>query len=83
MPCPEPTEYACLSDAGDSRSESESVSQISDAGCHSQREERQWEWRFGLVLEDAMGSKSEETESMIVYVAGQDAECLLKLDAEK
>ncbi len=83
VPCPKLTEYAVLSDADDSRSGSESESQTSGARYHPQRDEIQWEWRFGLVLEDAMGSQSEEKESMIVYVAGQDAECLLKLDAEK
>lgn len=36
-----------------------------------------------MVLEDAMSPKSEEKETMKVYVAGQDAECLLKMDAEK
>lgn len=82
VPCPQPSEYACLSDAGDSQCESESESQVSNAGSRSQRE-RRWEWRFGLVLEDAMSPKSEEKETMKVYVAGQDAECLLKMDAEK
>lgn len=81
MPCSKPSEYACLSDAGDSLCESES--QISDAESQSQRDGRQWEWRFALVLEDAIGSNSEERESMRVYVAGEDAECLLKLDAVK
>jgi hypothetical protein len=85
MPCSPPSEYACLSDAGDSlcESDSERESQISDAESQSQRDGRQWEWRFGLVLEDAVGSNSEERESMKVYVAGADAECLLKLDAVK
>lgn len=46
-------------------------------------EERQWEWRFGLVLEDAMGSKNEKKDTMTVYVADKDAEFLLKLNAEK
>lgn len=46
-------------------------------------EERGWEWRFGLVLEDAMGSKNEKKDTMTVYVADKDAEFLLKLDAEK
>ncbi len=49
-------------------------------------DERKWEWRFGLVLEDASEEKipqSEERASMEVYVAEQDAEFLLKLDAEE
>lgn len=47
------------------------------------KEERGWEWRFGLVLEDAMGSKNEKRDTMTVYVADKDAEFLLKLTAEK
>lgn len=49
-------------------------------------DERKWEWRFGLVLEDASEervSKGEERARMEVYVAEQDAEFLLKLDAEE
>ena len=44
---------------------------------------RHWEWRFGLVLEDAMGSQGERKTTMEVYVADKDADFLLKLDAEK
>ncbi len=47
------------------------------------QEENRWEWRFGLVLEDAMARRNEEKAIMKVYVAEQDAEFLLKLDAEK
>lgn len=35
------------------------------------------------MLEDALGSKSEKKETIKVYVAAEDAECLLKLDAVK
>ncbi|KAL8805206.1 MAG: hypothetical protein Q9182_002081 [Xanthomendoza sp. 2 TL-2023] len=40
---------------------------------------QEWEWRFALILQDA-SSRSEKKE-MAVYVAGADAEFLLKLDA--
>lgn len=83
VPCPKPSEFACLSDADDSQDENESESEFSDTGSQVQKEDRRWEWRFCLVLEDALGPKGEEKETMQVYVAGQDAECLLKLDAEK
>ena len=49
-------------------------------------DDRKWEWRFALVLEDASDekvSKGEERAKMTVYVVAQDAEFLLKLDAEK
>ncbi|KAL8731374.1 MAG: hypothetical protein Q9166_003466 [cf. Caloplaca sp. 2 TL-2023] len=46
------------------------------------QEKSKWEWRFGLTLEDASApSLSSENERMGLYVAGADAECLLKLDA--
>ncbi len=57
---------------------------MSDVHSDGQEDEkRQWEWRFGLVLEDAKGSKYEENAQMRVYVADQDAVFLLKLDAEE
>ena len=81
VPCPKPSEYDILTDAESDQDEGESVLQSqSNNGCE---EERQWEWRFGLVLEDAFGRRGEEKATMEVYVAGQDAEGLLKLDAEE
>ncbi|KAK4694923.1 protection of telomeres protein 1, partial [Lecanoromycetidae sp. Uapishka_2] len=77
------SEYDILSDAGSISNESDdddpAASHDNDSGIE---DERRWEWRFGLVLEDAMGSKSEKKATMEVFVVGQDAECLLKLDAE-
>ncbi|KAL8809727.1 MAG: hypothetical protein Q9200_003166 [Gallowayella weberi] len=40
---------------------------------------QEWEWRFVLIIQDA--SSRSEKEEMAVYVAGADAEFLLKLDA--
>ncbi|KAL6721544.1 hypothetical protein ACLMJK_000648 [Lecanora helva] len=80
VPCPKSTEFDILSDAGSSQGESDSGTSSSD--IDSGQGDRRWEWRFLLKLEDAMGPKNDEKASMDVYVAGQDAECLLKLDAE-
>lgn len=44
---------------------------------------QQWEWRFSLILEDASvpaRTAKQENDRMPVYLAGADAECLLKLD---
>jgi len=82
VPCPKSSEYDILSDVGSNGSDTESAlgGQNESSGLD---DERGWEWRFGLVLEDAMGPRSEEKATVEVYVAGQDAECLLKLDAEE
>lgn len=87
---PKPSEFDALSDHEPSDSDSDTSSQISPRGGNGMTEEdedeRKWEWRFGLVLEDASEEKipkSEERASMEVYVAEQDAEFLLKLDAEE
>ena len=45
-----------------------------------------WQWRFCLLLEDASSTpvaKGQRKERMRVFVAGEDAECLLKMDAMK
>ncbi|MCJ1465749.1 hypothetical protein MMC07_004368 [Pseudocyphellaria aurata] len=63
-------------------SEIEDNDTTDDQSDGSEEEERGWEWRFGLVLEDAMGSKHEKKETMKVYVADKDADFLLKLSAE-
>lgn len=81
VPRPKSSEYSILSDA-DSGSEDERTPRSQNESS-SVDEEQGWEWRFGLVLEDAIGPKNEEKATMEVYVAGQDAECLLKLDAEE
>lgn len=64
-------------------SENEETDTTDDQSDGSNEEERGWEWRFGLVLEDAMGSKNEKKNTMTVYVADKDAEFLLKLTAEE
>ena len=84
--CPKSSEFDILSDAGDSQRERESESENEDHSSDTDNgadEERPWEWRFQLKLQDAMGPKNEDKATVEVYVAGQDAECLLKLDAEK
>lgn len=64
-------------------SENEDDDTTDDQSDGSEEEERGWEWRFGLVLEDAMGSKNEKKDTMTVYVADKDADFLLRLSAEK
>ena len=82
MPCPKSSEFDVLSDCDESHAESESETDNSEK--HSEAGgERRWEWRFQLSLQDAMGPRNGEKATIEVYVAGQDAECLLKLDAEK
>lgn len=81
VPRPRSSEYAILSEDGCSESESDRPSNDLDDRCDA--EDVQWEWRFGLVLEDALGARHQEKASMEVYVTGQDAEGLLKLEAEE
>lgn len=78
---PRASEYAILSE--DECSESASDQQSNDLDDRSEAEDTQWEWRFGLVLEDALGSRHQEKATVEVYVTGQDAEGLLKLEAEE
>ena len=82
VPLPKASEYDILSDTGSNGSEGNSSEANSedDSGAEN---ERQWEWRFALVLEDATGPTNVGKATMTAYVAGQDAECLLKLDAQK
>lgn len=75
------SEYAILSE--DDCSESGSDQQINDPDDRSEAEDAQWEWRFALVLEDAICSREQNKATLEVYVTGQDAECLLKLEAEE
>lgn len=80
VPRPRASEYAILSE--DECSESGSDQQSNDLDDRSEAEDAQWEWRFGLVLEDALGARHQEKVNIEVYVTGQDAEGLLKLEAE-
>lgn len=75
------SEYAILSE--DECSESGRDQQCNDLDDRSEAEDAQWEWRFGLVLEDAVGSRHQAKATVEVYVTGQDAEGLLKLEAEE
>lgn len=83
---PKPSEFDALSDHEPSDTDTGTSSHISPRGSEEDEDERRWEWRFGLVLEDASEEKvvkGEERARMEVYVAEQDAEFLLKLDAEE
>ena len=82
VPCAKPSEYDILSELEES--EDGGGSEISSESNNTEPvAERRWEWRFGFILEDALGPKNEAKATMEVYVVGEDAECLLKLDAEK
>ena len=81
VPRPKASEYDVLSE--DEGSESGSDQQSNDPDDRSEAEDAQWEWRFGLVLEDALGARHQEKAKIEVYVTGQDAEGLLKLEAEE
>lgn len=81
VPRPRASEYAILSE--DECSESASDRQSNELDDRSEAEDVQWEWRFGLVLEDALGGRHQEKSTIEVYVTGQDAEGLLKLEAEE
>lgn len=70
-----------LSDHEDSSSSSSNSLNFSNT-TRSSFEEHDWEWRFALILEDATAPKTSPKATITAYVAGQDAECLLKLDAE-
>jgi len=87
---PKPSEFDALSDHEPSDTDTDTSSQVlprdSNGMTEENEDERKWEWRFGLVLEDASEEKipkGEERARMEVYVAEQDAEFLLKLDAEE
>ena len=82
MPCAKSSEYDILSDREDSESGGKSEDSSEDVDSEV-GDGRRWEWRFGLILEDASGPKNGAKATMEVYVAGQDAEFLLKLDAEE
>ena len=78
---PRVSEYDVLSENECSENGSDQQSDGSDN--RSAAEDTQWEWRFGLVLEDAHGGRHQERATIQVYVSGQDAEGLLKLEAEE
>ena len=81
---PKASEYAILSgdEGSDGGGSDQQRNDHPDEG--SEAEDARWEWRFGLVLEDALGAARHGGKSTIeVYVTGQDAEGLLKLEAEE
>ena len=82
VPLPKASEYDILSDAESSQSQNDSGRQDAESDGDIE-EDRRWEWRFALLVEDATSPKNVEKATMVVYVAGPDAECLLKLDAQK
>lgn len=85
VPCRQASEYDVLSEMEDKDSEHQEYNSLDEKNANENTvaNEQRWEWRFGLVLEDAMGSKNEEKAIMTVYIADQDAEFLLKLDAQE
>ena len=62
-------------------------SDSSDSGSDSSERPIGWEWRFCLLVQDSGPgthyNRDEPKERMKLFVAGSDAEFLLKLDATK
>ena len=87
VPHPRASEYDILSEDEGSGSGSGSDQPSNDVrGEISEADDdaRRWEWRFGLVLEDALGVRHQGNGATVeVCVAGQDAEGLLNLEAEE
>ena len=76
------SEFDVLSD--DASSVSDSYSAGSSDAENEEGNEVNWEWRFYLLVEDAgVVAKGEKRTRLKLLVAEQDAEFLLKLDAEK
>lgn len=78
-----PSEFDVLSDQDDDSEGDGSTSPNSDLEV-TENEVQCWEWRFALVLEEAgtPAVKGAAKATMTVYVANEDAEFLLRLDAE-
>ena len=82
VPRPKASEYDILSE-GSEGGDDQPSDDVRDDRPEAD-DGRRWEWRFGLVLEDALGGRHRENRATIeVYVAGQDAEGLLNLEAEE
>ncbi|KAG5979393.1 hypothetical protein E4U55_005201 [Claviceps digitariae] len=73
------TEYAALSDHGESESESDAASESDDTATVI----KQWEWRFYLRLQEANAPEDDERskKSLWAVVDNQAAQMLLNLDA--
>ena len=57
--------------------------EMSENASQARDQEVKWEWRFCLYLEDAssISQRPEEKSRLKAFVANQDAQFLLKLDA--
>ena len=85
VPLPRASEYDILSEDEGSGSGSDQLSNdVRDERSGADDDARRWEWRFALVLEDALDARHQGKRGTVeVYVAGQDAEGLLNLEAEE
>ena len=79
VPASKKSEFDILSDIEDGVEDGDD-SQSNDSRCRRHNGLEKWEWRFGLILEGASPHKGEK-ERLTAYVAGEDADFLLKLDA--
>ena len=73
------TEYAALSDHGDSDSDSDAASESDDTTTVI----KQWEWRFYLRLQEANAPEDDKSSKRSIWavVDNQSAQMLLDLDA--
>ena len=80
---------ADLNDRSDAESISSHASSHDNGALHDNQVEK-WEWRFGLIVEDATSTKSNKSRNsakaddsirFTAYVAQEDADFLLRLDA--
>ena len=85
VPLPKASEYDILSEDEGSGSGSEQPGNDGrDERSETDDDARRWEWRFELVLEDALRARHQEKRATVeVYIVGQDAEGLLNLEAEE
>ncbi|KAN0069345.1 hypothetical protein V8E54_012360 [Elaphomyces granulatus] len=75
-------EYAMLSDSDSDDNEEDSDSSDPVLSRSRSRRRRIWEWRFCLLVEDAKPAPpSQPKERLKLFVSGNDAVHLLKLDA--
>ena len=73
-------EFDVLEDNSDSENDKDTImSDDSERDCSKDK----WEWRFGLILEDASSHapKPEDRDWIKVYVANEGAEFLLNMEA--
>ncbi|SLM38335.1 Telomeric single stranded DNA binding POT1/Cdc13 [Lasallia pustulata] len=78
-----PSEFDVLSDAGSDSDSGYDTTPSSPLSSADEKPDLKWEWRFYLLVEDAAPiPKREKPPKMKLLVADQDAEFLLRLDAE-